>query len=135
MPPSGGRGSRWKVGDKTTKLVTVAASQYRVDPLIAFLEAQATLSDRVGDDASRLVALPIGCQHPRPGVHVLGGHRKRGRRRLSPIQMGVESASNDASRGQQNEEKEHEQQGTDESEQRTRTPSEVLVPAKPTIRH
>jgi hypothetical protein len=50
------------------KLVTVAAAQHRVDALHAFFNAQATLSDRLRDEARGLVSLKIGCQHRRAGA-------------------------------------------------------------------
>jgi hypothetical protein len=45
------------------KLVTVATAEHRVDALHAFFNAQATLSDRLRDEARGLVSLEVGCEH------------------------------------------------------------------------
>jgi hypothetical protein len=51
------------------KLVTVATAEHRIDALHTFFNAQATLCDRLRDEARGLVSLEVGCEHWRSGAN------------------------------------------------------------------
>jgi hypothetical protein len=69
--------------------MTVAGAQHRVDALPAFLDAQATLSDRVRDEARGLFALEVRREYRLHGTRASRDGSRGSSRGLGPARHGV----------------------------------------------